>query len=386
MLALERPALTFLLNAAWMITVIAMAAFVWERAPRRSAPRLREIAFAAGLTLCAILPAATLFLPAVPSADAALFVVDATVVAVPAMSDNARWTKYVFLAYVLFLMVSSVRLLRDYLRLGRLNEDNIRVPLTFGVIHQRILLPRYFREAASAPAIEAALAHEEAHARQLDFASNLLFEVLTLPVSFHPGVAYFKRRLAQACELVCDEQAACALGDRRRYAQGLLAAAEFLAQPETPSRLALGMLDHQHFEERIMTLSEPAAPFSKTALCRLATLLILAPTLTLFAVRLRADDQIYKVGGDVSAPRIVHKEEPAYSAAARDAKVEGTVVLSLAITEGGIAESIKVVRGLHEDLDRNAMAAVERWRFEPAKRQDQPVKVTATVEVNFRLM
>lgn len=388
-LFLERPVLAFLLNSLWIAAVLAAVAWLWERTNRPASPRQREVAWALTLLLAVILPAASIIpWPAATTiqSETLRVVANATAISAPPLFDNSRWTKYVFAAYLAYLTFAGGRFLTSLLRLRRLNEDNVLVPLTFGVIDIRIVLPRRFRAEAPREAVEAALAHESAHARQLDFAWNLLVEIVTLPVAFHPGVVFMKRRLAQARELVCDELAARTIGDRRRYTEGLLAAARFLAQPEPPSRLALGMLDHDHFEERIMTLSLPARSRSWRAAATLSLLLALTPALTLFTVHLQAaDDKVYRIADGIRAPRLTYKEEPQYSPGARDAKIEGTVVLEVVINQEGLAESIKVVRELHQDLDKNAVAAIERWRFAPAQKDGKAVKAGATIEVNFRL-
>jgi TonB family protein len=44
-----------------------------------------------------------------------------------------------------------------------------------------------------------------------------------------------------------------------------------------------------------------------------------------------------------------------------------------------------VQRSLGMGLDEKAIEAVRQWRFEPAKKDGQPVPVMINVEVNFRL-
>ena len=108
-------------------------------------------------------------------------------------------------------------------------------------------------------------------------------------------------------------------------------------------------------------------------------------TSLIFFLLAAQDDRIYKVGEEgVQAPKIVHRVEPKYSDAAREAKIDGAVVLSAVISTGGKAEKIVVLRKLEPSLDQNAIKAVEEWRFEPATRDGVPVRVKATIEVNFR--
>lgn len=96
-------------------------------------------------------------------------------------------------------------------------------------------------------------------------------------------------------------------------------------------------------------------------------------------------NQVYKIGGDVSAPKVIYKVEPEYTTEARNAKINGTVILSLTINSSGKPGDIKVVRSLDAGLDQNAIAAVSVWRFAPAMKNNRAVSVHANIEVNFRL-
>jgi TonB family protein len=89
--------------------------------------------------------------------------------------------------------------------------------------------------------------------------------------------------------------------------------------------------------------------------------------------------------GSVTPPTVLSRVEPQYSPAARAAKLQGTVVLECVIDEQGIPKVLNVVRSLDPDLDKNAIAAIEQWRFRPGTRNGIPVKVALNIEVNFNL-
>jgi TonB family protein len=93
----------------------------------------------------------------------------------------------------------------------------------------------------------------------------------------------------------------------------------------------------------------------------------------------------YRVGGGVSAPRILFAPDPDYSEEARKAKYQGTVVLWVVVGPDGRPRDIRVQRSLGLGLDEKAMEAVKTWKFEPARKDGQPVAVQINVEVNFRL-
>jgi protein TonB len=94
----------------------------------------------------------------------------------------------------------------------------------------------------------------------------------------------------------------------------------------------------------------------------------------------------YRIGGGVSPPTVVFKVEPEYSEEARKAKFQGTVVLFVVVDEKGNPKDLRVIRPLGLGLDQKAIEAVEKWRFNPGKKDGKPVPVQATIEVNFRLL
>src|SRR6266568_1971287 len=94
---------------------------------------------------------------------------------------------------------------------------------------------------------------------------------------------------------------------------------------------------------------------------------------------------IFRVGGGVSAPRVLEKPDPDYSEEARKAKYQGTVVLWLIVDSAGKPRDVRVARSLGMGLDQKAMEAVRLWKFQPAMKDGTPVAVQINVEVNFRL-
>ena len=105
------------------------------------------------------------------------------------------------------------------------------------------------------------------------------------------------------------------------------------------------------------------------------------------AAPMPADPSIYRVGGGVvTAPSLIQKAEPEYSQEARVNHFQGTVVLAVVIEPDGVARDIRVTRPLGFGLDQKAVEAIRQWRFQPGTRNGQPVRVAATIEVNFRLL
>src|SRR6185436_8436036 len=92
-----------------------------------------------------------------------------------------------------------------------------------------------------------------------------------------------------------------------------------------------------------------------------------------------------RVGGEVSAPVKLSGREPAYTEAARRARIQGVVILEATIDRQGEVTATRVLKGLPMGLDAEAEDAVRSWRFAPARRAGEPVSVLFTVTVKFRV-
>ena len=95
---------------------------------------------------------------------------------------------------------------------------------------------------------------------------------------------------------------------------------------------------------------------------------------------------VYRIGNGVSAPRVLSKQEPRYSAEAEIARLQGTVTVSLVVGEDGKARNIRVTKSLGLGLDEKAVEAIGLWQFMPGEKEGNPVPILATIQVNFRLV
>jgi protein TonB len=76
--------------------------------------------------------------------------------------------------------------------------------------------------------------------------------------------------------------------------------------------------------------------------------------------------------------------EPQYPAAAKQAKVEGVVILEATVTADGTVDKVKVISG-HPLLIEAATEAISHWKYEPTYLNGQPVPVILTAKINFSL-
>lgn len=91
-----------------------------------------------------------------------------------------------------------------------------------------------------------------------------------------------------------------------------------------------------------------------------------------------------RVGGQIKEPSKVRNVPPAYPDIAKQARVQGVVVLEAVISPSGEVTNVRVLRGVPL-LNDAAAAAVRQWRYTPTTLNGQPVAVVMTVTVNFTL-
>ncbi len=89
------------------------------------------------------------------------------------------------------------------------------------------------------------------------------------------------------------------------------------------------------------------------------------------------------VGGDVSAPVVISRTQPAYPASARHARVEGQVKLEAVIRRDGTVGDVRVIQGLRMGCTEAAIEALKHWRFKPGERNGIPVDVYFELTVDF---
>lgn len=92
----------------------------------------------------------------------------------------------------------------------------------------------------------------------------------------------------------------------------------------------------------------------------------------------------YRVGGKVQAPRLIRQVQPEYPPLARQARIQGDVVIDSVIDTQGRVTEMKVVSG-SALLVESAIQALGQWRYQPTLLNGQPVAVDMLVTLHFTL-
>jgi protein TonB len=91
-----------------------------------------------------------------------------------------------------------------------------------------------------------------------------------------------------------------------------------------------------------------------------------------------------RVGGNIKEPKKLRNVPPVYPDVAKQARVQGVVVLEATIDPSGRVDNVRVLRGVPL-LNEAALAAVKKWVYSPTLLNGTPVPVIMTVTVNFTL-
>jgi len=203
-----------------------------------------------------------------------------------------------------------------------LSSRSLRTAATIGIFKPAVILPQELLRTGDENALTAAVGHELAHIARRDYLLNLIYEMLFLPLSFHPAAALIKRRIIQTRELRCDEVVAERLLHPDVYARTLVRLAG-LAMPfaSRAQTISVGIIDADILEVRIMSLLKK----TKLNLRRKAFLLIAAAILLAipgvvaasFAVHFKIDP-----GANAQEPLTVTKDNKAVTQRAGKERLE----------------------------------------------------------------
>ncbi len=88
--------------------------------------------------------------------------------------------------------------------------------------------------------------------------------------------------------------------------------------------------------------------------------------------------------GDIKPPKLIKKVEPVYPMEAKEAEIEGVVILEATTDVYGRVVKTKILRSIPE-LDQAAIDAVKQWVYEPMLVNGEPRGIIFTVTCRFKL-
>jgi TonB family protein len=435
--------LSYLVNAAWQVPLLFAVGWAATRAVRTMGPRVEHRIWVAALLLQSVIPAGSSFprdslrwlalwaRAPVPDPESHVAIIMGPSTAWSGLFLPAWMLAAVAIAYAAVTAYFAARFAWRLLKIRALRRNATEVPLagdaaqcwaqcaeifkignasiasssqvfgpvTIGIAHKLVLLPAGMAATLPETEMRAAIAHEFAHMQRNDFLKNLVYELLTLPVSFHPFLWLTRERVMESREMVCDRMAAES-GEHNQYLRSLLRLASLLVEGmSTRTPHAIGIFDATTFERRVMRLTENQNVVSAArrwvvgAGCALLGVGICASTLML-SVHVDAmaagDEKATSTNGPVNvssdkmAAQLLSKTNPVYPPEAKKAGIQGTVKLEAVISKTGEVDQLKVTSGAAE-LQQSALDAVRKWTYKPFLVNGDPVEVKTTINITYSL-
>lgn len=268
--------------------------------------------------------------------------------------------------------------------------DDVDSPATVGVWRAVVLLPRRVLD-LPVSVQRAVLAHELIHVRRGDWLSMMVEELICAALWFHPAARVLASRICLARETLVDQDTIAHTGDRRAYAEALLAFSSLRPRlvATTP------FIRRRHLAQRVALITQEVTMSRRhlaAALVVIFTAVLTAGTAATaafpIATTLAAQQgKVYKPGDGVTLPRVVKEVKPVYTREAMQNKIQGSVWLAIVVTETGDVGEVEVTRSLDKEygLDDQAVKSAREWKFEPGKKGGKPVPVQVTLELTFTL-
>ena len=339
--------LTFLLNSLWQVALIAALATFGAWLLRNSVVRYRHWLWVSALCLGFLVPAITslralgdaVSVPT-PNSDSILRTepfspnetaqnFSETGLSLPSTFQLNRTLGFVliafyfgFLLYRVFKLVQAWQTTRKIRRLAVqldpderiaeiirrceqqigtqqgmvrvLRSETLPVPVTIGLAQPVIILPEQLLREGNLELLTSAIGHEFIHVARRDYVLNFIYELLFVPISFHPAAALLRRRIRQTRELCCDELVAERILNAEVYARSLVQ----LASSAPPLRrlsvsTTVGIADADILEARIMSLLKKPNLNTrlKKSLLITVVLLLLVPCVAAAAFAVSFDTQ-----------------------------------------------------------------------------------------------
>ncbi len=297
-------------------------------------------------------------------------------------------------------------------------SDRHSAPFIYGIVKPVLVLPVAMLILPERE-LRAIFAHECHHLQRKDNLHKLLHTLIAVLWFFSPAVWIARRQCDYYQELFCDVQSLKTSGlDTHHYAQTLLNTAAGRFSVPVSFSLALSRIDggRESLRKRLIFLNkhyrkEFSMQLKKLHILVLGIFVALmaaaacqsseseAPTLNTeptdelsqqASLNKNGDDSVQFIPYDVP-PKIIGGAEALaanikYPEKARDAKIEGTIIVQVFVNEQGVPEKFKMMKSIpNTGLDEAAIEAIRNTRFEPAKQKDKIVGVWVAIPIVFKL-
>ncbi|HYM59764.1 MAG TPA: M56 family metallopeptidase [Thermoanaerobaculia bacterium] len=279
-------------------------------------------------------------------------------------------------------MAGSVPVLAEVSDREVRSSRGLAEPAVIGIVRPVIVLPALLHDSLDQNELRAVLRHELAHVARRDNASAALARIVCLAFWWNPLVWIAASRMRAEAERACDEAVLDAGTDPSHYVGAI---AKVCRGAIGPRPAGISFAHGSPLNERLEGIMSHRTRGSNVhkALIAIAAVLVVA-----IGIGTAPSALAGRTGGSTTPPVLVKKINPEYTEAAKNARLEGSVVVAVVIDATGDVAKADVIEGFPgggEGLDQAAVAAVRQWKFTPGKQDGKPVDVKMRLTIKFKL-
>ncbi len=290
-------------------------------------------------------------------------------------------------------------------RLGKgsvLLSTQVHNPCVSGFITPRIVLPAN-AENWDKQTLDCVVAHEVAHIENRDLHERFFQQLIMILFFPNPLVWFIHKGFNRLRESYCDSWAIDFLSlNNGTYAENIVRAAEEMQEGRAHFSPQMAFFaSKSELYKRIHMLVKSKEGKMNISRQRISVTTVLAVVLLAFVFScdygttkteetaetktVSSDETVYKFFEVTTKPQMQNKVVPKYPQEARDAGIEGKVIVVAVIGEDGSVTEARVMKSVHDLLDKAALEAAAQMTFTPAYIDGTPVKVQMAVPYQFTL-
>jgi TonB family protein len=250
--------------------------------------------------------------------------------------------------------------------------------MTAGIVKPFIFLPEDLLEKLTDNQFHGVLMHEASHIRHRDQAAGILQRLVKAIFWWNPFAYALSKTHARAREEISDNHVLL-LSDSREYAECLIDLAEKSSRfKHAAATVGMGA-PHIPLKSRIKyILSREKKMETSIKKSTIAMLLLAALLLTAGITGSRII-----LASDVTAPQLIKRVDPVYPQEAKQAGIEGTVVIAAQTDSSGNVTRLEILKGAHSTLNQAAAQAVIQWEYQPMMIDETVYGISFTVTCRF---
>lgn len=275
------------------------------------------------------------------------------------------------------------------------------------------------------PEYQKIIAHERVHIRQWHSLDLLILELITIFLWFNPFIWLYRHAIKTLHEYLADQGVLHSGVDAKVYSALLFEQSTGIQINDLTNNFSKSLLKRRFTmmtKSRSKQIARTKLLFALPLALSMLLLISFSPDIIAQQENATAEKQIKKTKADgqdaeKEKPKVINvveyqDEEPVftvveempkfpggnkalytylgesikYPKVAQEKDIEGTVYVTYVVEKDGTVTHVKILRGVHESLDKEAVRVVKEMpKWEPGKEKGKPVRVQYSLPIKYTL-